>query len=91
MKLLIILCLLLTGCTTVYKVDSSGVCHAPNGKVVNIADVDPYSYNKQKDREHFHPVKIMGFNGGVSGGANYIFDYMLYWSKISLGGTTYGW
>jgi len=41
MKLIIILLLTLTGCTTVYKVDSKGICKAPDGKVVKEADVDP--------------------------------------------------
>ena len=41
MKFLIPILCLMTGCTTVYKVDSKGICHAPNGKVVKEADVDP--------------------------------------------------
>jgi hypothetical protein len=40
-KLIILLLLTFTGCTTVYKVDSKGICRAPDGKVVKEADVNP--------------------------------------------------
>ena len=40
-KLIILLLLTFTGCTTVYKVDSKGICRAPDGKVVREANVDP--------------------------------------------------
>ena len=40
MKSLLALSILsLVGCTT-YKVDEKGICRAPNGKIVNEADVD---------------------------------------------------
>lgn len=41
MKLLLLITLILTGCTTVYKVDSKGICRASDGKVVKEADVNP--------------------------------------------------
>lgn len=47
MKLLIPILCLMTGCTTVYKVDSRGICYAPNGKVVKEADIDPALWMKK--------------------------------------------
>ena len=44
MKIVLLLLLTLTGCTTVYKVDSTGVCRAPDGKTVNVANVNPDAF-----------------------------------------------
>lgn len=41
MKIALLLVLVLTSCTTVYKVDSKGVCRAPDGKTVEEAKIDP--------------------------------------------------
>jgi hypothetical protein len=39
-KSFIAVSVLLTGCTTVYKVDEKGICRDPKGKIVPIPEVD---------------------------------------------------
>ena len=64
--------LLLTGCTTAYKVDEKNVCRAPNGKIVNVADVDPDRIVKKisgkgwcgKDQMYGYAVRLMSLNNG---------------------------
>ena len=84
MKLILLLLLTLTGCTTVYKVDNKGVCRAPDGKTVNIESVDPYSYNKHKSENR---VSV----GDPSSGANFFINRMRFLFKVQTSSTAYGW
>ena len=81
MKLLIPILCLMTGCATVYKVDSKGVCHAPNGKVVNEASVDPSLWMKKIGYgKNAPPYCYNDVLGNVDGGS--------WWGQH---GTAYGW
>ena len=70
----------MTGCTTVYKVDSKGVCHAPNGKVVKEADVDPALWMKKIGYGRYAPHCADDVLGNVDAGS--------WWGQH---GTAYGW
>ncbi len=77
MKTLLILSIIsLVGCTT-YKVDEKGICRAPNGKIVNVADVDPDRYQK-----------IFGKPGYAD---NSFYRYVVRITSLTTGGSCYGW
>ena len=61
MKIALLFVLALTGCATVYKVDSKGICRAPDGKIVKEAKIDPdrHIYNGPR---YVHQRDIV--NGG---------------------------
>lgn len=64
---------LLTGCTTVYKVDDNGVCHDPQGRVVKTPDPDAIDHKlKNWDLNPFY--KKTG-DGIGSGGPNSEYRY----------------
>ena len=83
-KLIPLMLLTLTGCTTTYKVDSKGVCRASNGSVVNIENVDPYSYKEYKNKNR---VSV----GDPSSGANFTINRMRFLLKVQTSSTAYGW
>jgi starvation-inducible outer membrane lipoprotein len=72
---LIILSLLLTGCTTVYKVDDKGICRSPSGKIVKVKDVDPERI-----------MKKIGYGGRIRTGTTPVPGTE--WGNY---GTAYGW
>ena len=93
MKLLIPILCLMTGCTTVYKVDCNGVCKAPNGKIVNVASVNPDAF--------FTKLANFGVSEKYKSGRHFT-SFALTWTSLTAdrdmvqycryqGGTCYGW
>ena len=91
MKIVLTLLLLsLVGCTTVYKVDEKGICRAPNGKIVNLSQVEDTDallkkldnigvFKKYKSGRHF-----------TSSASTWTYRMMLENCRYQ-GGTCYGW
>ena len=84
MKLLLLITLILTGCTTVYKVDSKGICRAPDGKVVDINKINLYQF-AQSD------CKAVLESDNINCPSASYFYYRQYYGKLIYGGTCYGW
>jgi len=80
MRFLIFCALLLPGCAIVYKVDSRGICYAPNGKVVKETDIDPALWMKKIGYGRYAPHCSDDVLGNVNGGS--------WWGQ---GSTAYGW
>lgn len=79
MKAFLLVALLTTGCTTVYKIDSKGICRASDGKVVKEADINPdrflnmitgkgYGMCQYMRHPTFYNAMPAIYNGSVSGG-----------------------
>jgi hypothetical protein len=88
MKKLAILCILLTSCTTVYKVDDKGVCRDPKGKIVQVPEPDTRNNKLYKWYPYFGRTYSVG-NG--SGGPNSQFRWQAYMIKSLSGSTAFGW
>lgn len=89
MKLLIPIICLMTGCTTVYKVDSKGVCKAPNGKIVNVASVNPDAFTDSISNIGV-PKKYKSGRHFTSSASTWTYREMVQYCSYQ-GGTCYGW
>jgi hypothetical protein len=79
-KIIIPILCLMTGCATVYKVDSKGICYAPDGKVVKETNIDPALWMKKIGYGRYAPYCADAVLGNVNGGS--------WWGQH---GTAYGW
>lgn len=87
MKKLAILCILLTSCTTVYKVDDKGICRNPKGKIVLIPEID----TRKSKLYRWYPYYSRIDGGGGSGGPNSQFRWQAHMIKSLSGSTAFGW